>query len=84
MLPLDLKTVNGDNSRDEGGKATSDDGRDAGGTTPGMGEVERASGTAAESNGRFRHPCLARHLCFLHVAGSSCRNSRRGVSGVPH
>ena len=37
-----------------------------------------ASGTAAESNGRFRRPCLTRHLCFLHVAGSGCRNGSRG------
>ncbi|MBI3574545.1 MAG: hypothetical protein HY083_02650 [Gammaproteobacteria bacterium] len=42
-----------------------DDSRDGGGRA--------APGAAAESNGRFRRPCLTRHLCFLHVAGSDCR-----------
>ena len=51
--------------------------RDAGGMTPrtggGRATPGAVAGTAAESNGRFRRPCLARNLCVLHVAGSSCR-----------
>ncbi|MBI3576278.1 MAG: hypothetical protein HY083_11610 [Gammaproteobacteria bacterium] len=52
-----------------------DDSRDGGGRA--------APGAAAESNGRYRHPCLTRHLCFLHVAGSGCRAEGRAPKRYP-
>jgi len=42
-----------------------------------------ASGTAAESNGRFRRPCLTRHLCILHIAGSGCRGEAASATPWP-
>ncbi|MEK7191095.1 MAG: hypothetical protein AAB153_02245, partial [Pseudomonadota bacterium] len=77
VLPLDLKTANGDDSRDGGRSGPSWPAR---GITPSLeGRGRTASGDGRDEGGRVASGTAAESN-----AGSSCRNSRRGVSGVPH